>query len=149
MTQVPPEGEIPKTQATAALAWIIVALVTVGLAGGAVLAYRELTMPQIRLMLISFAYSAIAVFVIARLFRRLLATPRAALTLLLYLVGCWVTFNLTRHSEDDVRWAWARAPGSWSYVAYDLAMLLWHNRNLDLWPAIKGFLLVAIGLNPE
>jgi len=137
-----------KTQATVAVAWVIVALVTVGMAVGARLAYLELTMPQIRTMLLSFAYSPIAVIVIARLLRSLSPTLRVAGTLMLYLIGCWMTFNLARYSRDDFRWGWAHAPGSWSYFAWEFAKLLWHNRNVDLWPAVKGFLLIAFGIYP-
>jgi hypothetical protein len=149
MARVDPAVGGAKTQATVALAWIIVAFVTVGMAIGARLAYLELTMPQIRTMLLSFAYSPIAVYVIARFLRGFKPTLRVAGTLLLYLVGCWMTFNLARYSQDDFRWGWAHAPGSWSYFAYEFALVLWHNRNLDLWPAVKAFLLIAIGINRQ
>jgi hypothetical protein len=149
MARVDSALQSARTPATVVLAWIIVAFVTVGMAFGAYLAYVELTMPQLRTMLLSFAYSSIAVFVIARLLMGLRPTPRVAGTLLLYLIGCWMAFNLARYSQDDFRWGWAHAPGSWSYFAYEFAMVLWHNRNLALWPAVKTFLLISLGIYPQ
>ena len=130
------------------VAWIIVAFVTVGLAVGAYLSYVELTMPQLRTMLISLVYGSIAVFAIARLLIGLMPTPRVVGTLLLYLFGCWMAFNLAKYSQDDFRWGWANAPASWSYFSYELALVLWHNRNLPLWPAVRAFLLMAFGISP-
>jgi hypothetical protein len=138
-----------RTQPTAALAWIVVAFVTVGMAFGARLAYMELTVPQLWTMLLSFAYSSIAVFFIARLLMVLRPTLRVAGTLLLYLIGCWMSFNLAKYSQGDFRWGWAHAPASWSYFAYEFALVLWHNRYLSLWPAVKAFLLTALGIYPQ
>ena len=149
MARVDSALEDARTQPTAALAWIIVTFVIVGMILGARLAYLELSMPQLRTMLLSFAYSSIAVFFIARLLMGLRPTLRVGGTLLLYLIGCWMTFNLARYSRDDFRWGWAHAPGSWSYFAYEFALVLWHNRNLPLWPAVKAFLLIALGVYPQ
>jgi len=142
-------GKRAATQVSVVLAWIIVAVVAVGMAFAARFAYLEFTMPQIQTTLLSFAYSPVAVVVIARLFRSLVPTIRVAVTALVYVAGGWLSFNLARYAEGDFRWGWAHAPGSWAYFAYQFALVLWHNRNLDLWPAIKGFVLIAVGIYPQ